>query len=138
MNISRFLKGFSVVFTTLVIVTFLYASTTMDIIEINDGQTFQAFIQEHPKVVVEFYNPTCPVCNAFKKKGIYPETAKALPQIKFVMTSSTIGEALHHQYNIQSFPTFVFFQDGKEVNRFSGYSDNPHFTQQVSSMFPGE
>lgn len=140
MNASRCVKLFGVVFTTIAIVTFLYAATDTDIVEINDNQTFDAFIKEHPKVVVEFYNPTCPVCNAFKKKGIYPETAKSLPQIKFVMTSSTVGEALHHKYGIQAFPTFVFFQDGQELagTRFSGYSDNPHFTQQVGSMFNSE
>ena len=86
-------------------------------------------------VVIEFYNPTCPVCNAFKNKGIYRQTAAALPHIKFGMTSSDQGAKLHREFKIEAFPTFVWFRDGKEVGRYKGYVENPMFTRKVSGIF---
>ena len=76
-----------------------------------------------------------PRVQCIQKKGIFVQTAKALPHIKFAMTSSVQGESLHHEYNIKSFPTFIFFVDGKEIKRFEGYVDNPMFTHKVTDIF---
>lgn len=144
MNISRCFKSFGVIVTTIALATFLYAQQS-DIQEIASESALDSVIQNNSKVVVFFYDPMCPVCNAFKKKGIYPETAHSLPDITFVMVSSKIrrpeeatNKFLFQKYDVTAFPSFVFFNDGNKINQFAGYSDNPHFTQKVSSLFTGK
>lgn len=146
MNISGCMKSFGITVITVVFATFLYAQHG-DIQEIAAESALDTVIKNNSKVVIFFYDPMCPVCNAFKKKGIYPATAHALPDTTFVMVSSKIvrpasenksGDPLFTKYEVKAFPSFVFFKDGNKINQFAGYSDNPHFTQKVSSMFVGK
>jgi len=150
MNMIKFARSLSIAASTLVVVTFLYAQTGGSIQEVASEKTLNDVLKEHKEVSVFFYDPTCPVCGAFKKKGIYPATAQSLPNITFVMISSKIrssvstinepkqreGEKfLYQKYQVKAFPTFVFFKNGQEIHRFSGYSENPHFTQQIDGIF---
>lgn len=141
MNFSRCMKSFSIVAATVVLATFLYAQQG-NIQEIASESALDSVIKNNDKVVVFFYDPMCPVCNAFKKKGIYPETAHVLADTTFVMVNSKIrrpqeakNKFLFQKYDVTAFPSFVFFKDGNKINQFAGYSDNPHFTQKISSMF---
>jgi thioredoxin-related protein len=110
--------------------------TESTIKEIANQQELTLLVNNNPQVVIEFYNPTCPVCNAFKHKGIFPATAKALPSVQFALVSSD-APGLHEKFHIKATPTFVFFKNGHEINRFEGYTDNPVFTHKVESMLSG-
>lgn len=105
------------------------------IVQANTTAEFDKLLKEHKLVVVQFFNPTCPVCMAVKRKGIFPKTAKALPHIAFAMTSSEQGANLHREYKIGAFPTFVFFRNGKEIGRYKGYVEAPQFINKVSGIF---
>jgi thiol-disulfide isomerase/thioredoxin len=135
MNLSKIfnLGGYSA--AALIIATFIYASTDISIQQANSTTEFDKLLKENKLVVVQFFSPTCPVCMAFKRKGIFPKAAKALPHIAFAMTSSEQGANLHHEYKIAVFPTFVFFKDGKEVGRYKGYVETPQFIRKVSGIF---
>lgn len=135
MNLSKFFKLCGYTATALIIATFIYASTDVSIQQANSSTEFNKLRKENKLVVVQFFSPTCPVCMAFKRKGIFQKAAKALPHIKFAMTSSEQGADLHHEYKIAVFPTFVFFKDGKEVGRYKGYVDTPQFIKKVSGIF---
>jgi thioredoxin-related protein len=143
MNISRCIKYFGITALSLVFATFLYAKH-VDIQEVAAESVLDNVIKSNNKVVVFFYEPTCPVCNSFKKKGIYPATANALPDTTFVMVSSKVrraasenksGDPLFTKYDVKAFPSFVFFKNGDKINQFAGYSENPHFTNKVSLIF---
>lgn len=112
-------------------------SSAPAIIQANTTAEFDKLLKEHKLVVVQFFNPTCPVCMAVKRKGIFPKTAKALPHIAFAMTSSEQGANLHREYKIGAFPTFVFFRNGKEIGRYKGYVEAPQFINKVSGIFSG-
>ena len=131
----KFLHSLTLGAALMIICTLIYAATETKITEINKQDALVDYLHENKLVVVEFYSPTCPVCIAFKKKGIFPAAAKKLPHIKFVIVSSQEGIDLHKKYKIEQFPTFVYFQDGKEIKRNVGYSDNPQFIRNVSSIF---
>lgn len=135
MNLPNVFKKIGYVCTGLILATFIYASTDVSISQVNTTPEFDTLLKENKLVVVQFYNPTCPVCMAFKRKGIFGKTAKALPHIKFAMTSSEQGANLHHEYKIESFPTFVFFKNGKEVGRYKGYSEAKIFLNKVTGIF---
>lgn len=135
MNLNNVLKRFGSIITGLVIVTYIYASTDGGIAQANSTAEFDKLLKENKLVVVQFFNPTCPVCMAFKRKGIFPKAAKALPHIAFAMTSSDQGANLHREYKIEVFPTFVFFRNGKEVGRYKGYVESPQFIRKVTGIF---
>ena len=135
MNLLNIFKKFGYISAGLIIVTFIYASTDVSIAQVNTTPEFDTLLKENKLAVVQFFNPTCPVCMAFKRKGIFGKTAKALPHIKFAMTSSEQGANLHHEYKIESFPTFVFFKNGKEIGRYKGYSEAKIFLNKVSGIF---
>lgn len=103
--------------------------------EITTADELNNFLSAHQKAVVEFYNPTCPVCMAFAKKGIFPYLAKQYPDIGFATVSVEDGKKLHAKYEIPAYPTFVFLKDGTEIKRFSGYTDKEAFARRVSNIF---
>ncbi len=135
MNVSKIIKSVSLALAGLAMVTIIYASVDNGIAQVNTAAEFDALLKGHKQVVVQFFNPTCPVCMAFKKKGIFGKAAVALPHIAFAMTSSEKGAALHHEYKIEAFPTFIFFRDGKEVGRYKGYVEAKQFIQKVTGIF---
>lgn len=119
----------------LFVITFLHANDPVPFVYADTAPEFDKLLQENKEVVVQFFSPTCPVCMAFKRKGIFGKAAKALPQIKFAMTSSETGAALHQKYEIKAFPTFIFFKDGQPVSRYTGYVEAPIFIRKVRGMF---
>ena len=132
---SKFLHSIGLGAALLIVCTLIYAATESKIAEINKQDALEDYLHENKLVVVEFYSPTCPVCIAFKKKGIFPAAAKKLPHVKFVVVSSQEGVDLHRKHKIEQFPTFVYFQDGAEIKRSVGYADNPQFIRNVSTIF---
>jgi thioredoxin 1 len=148
MNIIKILRGTGIGAAALVAVTLLYAAVESPILEINTAAELDAVLSGNKLVVAEFYNPTCPVCKAFKDKHIFEDAAKALPHVKFIKISVVQGKGLHKEFNITSYPTFIYFRDKKKVlvyhmhngkeeqsDRFEGYVDNGGFIHQVSDIF---
>jgi thiol-disulfide isomerase/thioredoxin len=124
--------------------TMIYAAIEVKIPDIATAQELDEFLKTNPSAVVEFHDLNCPVCQAFQRKGIFKETALALPHIKFAKVSVQQGQGLHKEYQIHNYPTFIFFKDGKKieftrddkkVDRFLGYVDNPGFTRKTSDIF---
>lgn len=143
-NFKRFFISAALGLAALKAVSLLYAAVDNPIVDIKNAQELDTFLKANPLAVVEFHDLNCPVCQAFKRKGIFKETAIALPHIKFAMVSVQEGLPLHKEYKIHNYPTFIFFRkekqvpftrDGKKVDRFLGYVDNPKFTQKVSEAF---
>jgi thiol-disulfide isomerase/thioredoxin len=124
--------------------TMIYAAIEVKIPDINTAQELDEFLKANSLAVVEFHDLNCPVCQAFQRKGIFKESAAALPHIKFAKVSVQQGLGLHKEYQIHNYPTFIFFKnekkiefnrDGKKVDRFLGYVDNPMFTRKVGDIF---
>lgn len=144
MKIKRIIIVTILGFATLKAVTLLYGTTENPIVDIGTSQQLDSFLKANPLAVIEFHDLNCPVCQAFQRKRIFQETATALPHIKLAKVSVQEGLNLHKEYKIHNYPTFIFFKDAKQINfnrdgkivdRFLGYVDNPNFTQKVSAIF---
>lgn len=144
MNFKRIFISIILGLAALKAATLLYAAVESPIIDIKNAQELDEFLKTNPLAVVEYHDLNCPVCQAFQRKGIFKETAFALPHIKFAKVSVQEGLPLHQEYKVLNYPTFIFFRkekqinftrDGKKVDRFLGYVDNPKFTQKVSGVF---
>ncbi|WP_374965939.1 thioredoxin family protein [Lysinibacillus sp. RS5] len=64
-----------------------------------------------------FFSPTCVHCQAFTP--VLMPIAKELG-VDIVQLNTYEYENLWDQYHLEATPTFIHFEDGKEVNRFVG------------------
>ncbi len=78
-----------------------------------DKNNFDKEIQSGLKLV-EFYAPWCGYCN--KQEAVFKE----LDKIWIGQVNTDDNAEIAIRYGINSFPTFLVFKDGKEMERFSG------------------
>lgn len=96
----------------------------------------QDFVRKHPKAVIEFFNPECPICKMFKQSGIFAGAMQDMPQIGFAMVSLTEGRDLHKKYKPTGYPTFILFENGKALREFTGYmSPKVSFENNINKLF---
>lgn len=76
------------------------------------------FSKNKKPVVLEFFSPSCPHCQAMKP--IVQELAQELDDIVIAQADINTAQALTDAYAIRRLPTFVLFEAGKEKARTSG------------------
>lgn len=144
MNTKRFFISAAFGLLAIKAVSLLYGATESPIVHLKNAQELDSFLKANPLVVVQFHDLNCPVCQAFKRKGIYNETALALPHIKFAMVSVQEGPGLHREFKIQNYPTFLFWRKakkityndkGKPTDRYAGYVPNPMYSRKITDIF---
>jgi thioredoxin 1 len=84
------------------------------------GANFDALaLQRSGAVMVEFYRPTCPHCQAMAP--IVERLAKDYASRALVgQVNTDVASALPTRYQIEYVPTFVFFKNGREISRSVG------------------
>ena len=83
------------------------------IIQITDENYFDTIIKE--KVVVDCWANWCGVCKMMKPK--FEELSTKYPDIQFCTLNVDEAPKITSNLNITNVPTFIIYQDGKEVNR---------------------
>jgi thiol-disulfide isomerase/thioredoxin len=95
----------------------------MALVELGSAQAVQDLIQSNANVVVTFSAHWCGPCNASKPALVnLAETyaTSTTMDVKFgIVYESDLGEDIH-KYSVKAFPTYVLFQNEKEVNRVQG------------------
>lgn len=74
-------------------------------------------LNQYDSVFVDFYMNGCPPCELFLND--LSSLASEFPKVIFVKSKC---KNLQSTYRIQGNPTFIFFRDGEEVHRTSGYN----------------
>jgi len=81
-------------------------------------EVFDTLIEDGT-VVVDFYSNGCSPCVRMMK--ILPTLEEKLRNIaEMYKVNADEQTALAEKYDVDSVPTFIFFNNGKEVERFSG------------------
>ncbi len=102
------------------------SKTFGSVLEITSPRQFQKEILDYDgKVVADFYAHWCYPCKMMHP--IIEKLAKDLKSIKFVKADISNIDALGNVWGIRGVPTFILFENGKEVHRFSGGRNEDDF-----------
>lgn len=86
--------------------------------KIESEEQFNKVIESDVLTVVDFYAEWCGPCHRIAPQ--VEQLAKNNPNVNFVkLDVDKFGELTENQ-KISAMPTFVFYKNGKEVDRFSG------------------
>lgn len=93
-------------------------------IVLGKDQFNQVVLQSSKPVVVKFGAPWCPAC--VRSKAPYEKIAKdpELAHVTFVEMDFDKNSSTAQQYDVQSLPTFLYFNNGKLASTKTGYSEN--------------
>ena len=104
------------------IITILFQSSpTFTAVQIVEPSQFEQVIQQHyGPTVVQFAASWCGVCTKIKDHFNTLAASSADHNKAIIFMRVEPDDALTKKYNIPGFPTFIFFNNGKEVHRKVG------------------
>lgn len=86
-------------------------------VEVTDA-TFDQFVKDNPKVVVDCWAAWCAPCRMLTP--IIDALAEDKPDIKFAKLNVDQNRAIPMRYGIMSIPTLLYFKDGALVDKTLG------------------
>lgn len=97
-------------------------------------ENFKTEIEDYQGVaMVEMYSPTCPHCQ--KMAPIISEIAKEnAGKYKIGKLNIYAYSTLGTNYNVSSVPAFLFFKDGKEVQRLVGEQSKDKLLETLAEI----
>jgi len=101
-----------------------------DVVHLNDD-TFAAALAQHPSMLVMFYAPWCGHCKKAK-----PEYSEAATQLKeegvngvLAAVDSTLAPKISKEYGVKSYPTLVYYKNGKQEFNYGAGRDKAAFVE---------
>jgi thioredoxin 1 len=88
-------------------------------IEINSDSFEKEVLRSSQPVLVDFWGPQCSPCLALMPK-VEALTERYGEKVKITKVEAPKNRRLCLNLKVMSLPTFLFFKDGKEVERLTG------------------
>jgi thioredoxin 1 len=82
-----------------------------------NAETFQAFIQSEQKVLVDFYGPACPACEALRP---YLERVSVDYPNRIAKVNASEEMEIALEFGIRQIPTMLVFQNNVLIARRIG------------------
>jgi len=86
-------------------------------VEVTDA-TFDQFVKEHPKVVVDCWAAWCAPCRMLSP--VIDELSEEKADISFAKLDVDHNRSIPMRYGIMSIPTLLYFKDGVLVDKTLG------------------
>lgn len=100
-------------------------SADSKVIEVLGKDKFnEVVLQSSKPVVVKFGAPWCPACVRSKAPYAKISNDPELAHVTFVEMDFDKNSAIAQQYDVQSLPTFLYFNNGKLAATKTGFSEN--------------
>lgn len=98
----------------------------------------QKIFQEQQLCLVLFAKESCPLC-----QEVHPLLEEIEEEYKdrpflFYLVDTLAEEALFLDMHLQGVPTVLFYQNGKEYQKFSGLRDYEEYTFLIDRMIEGK
>ena len=88
-------------------------------IEVNTENFEQEVVKSSQPVLVDFWGPQCVPCLALMPQ-VEALSEKYREQVKMTKVEAPKNRRLCLNLKVMSLPTFLFYKNGKEVNRLTG------------------
>lgn len=91
-------------------------STIKKPIQISTREELDQLLEDEERVLVDFYTEGCPICQSIEPVlGIVAQETDAA--VAMFNPRESVGAI--EEFNIQSVPTLILFEDGEEVDRLA-------------------
>jgi len=99
------------------------------------SQTWETFLREHPRAVLDVWAPWCAPCRALAP--IFERLAREFAgQVAFAKVNSDEEPELAMRWQVQGIPTQLFFREGALVHRVVGLRPEPELRETLRRVFP--
>lgn len=96
-----------------------------------DNSSVKSIIANNPSVVLDVYADGCPPCNQLAP--VFQAVEGQLGHShKFVKLNGRQDPQLTSEMNIRGFPTVIFFKNGQEVGRQTGFVNQDQLTSLIN------
>lgn len=99
---------------------------------LNDHNFEELVLQSTKPVIVLFTSPRCPTCKLLRPKLM--KVKRKLEDHIYVYELNITEARKWEEYNVTSVPTILYFQRGKEIERFSGLVDKDEIEMRAIAL----
>lgn len=101
----------------------------VEIKEVN-GEELDALIGKG-KVLVDFYSKTCGPCKMLS--FVLKDIAKGIEDIEILTVDYDVNKEAVDRYGVIGYPTLVFLENGKEIERMKGLQQKPAILKMIKA-----
>ncbi len=103
------------------------------VVELSKSNFAEEVEKSEIPVIIDFFADWCGPCQMMGP--VFESVSKEYEgKLKFAKVNTETGSELASQFGVQSIPTLVMIQDGKEIGRTMGYLDEGALKQKISEF----